>query len=177
MKFLRYKPVKWGVKVGQSYSPNYEGIRFFYDIDSRDGELSNSADNISDLAYILRRELIKPDQIENIGTINPIKTSEIKDRLFENLIKRVSRPMIIVYDLPLERVHKTKINEYGLDSNKKFAIELGDMMQITKLDNVAGILNSYGASSKDVRFFRTDEFGYYPISKYYQYHILASLEK
>ena len=134
MKFLRYKPVKWGVKVGQSYSPNYEGIRFFYDIDSRDGELSNSADNISDLAYILRRELIKPDQIENIGTINPIKTSEIKDRLFENLIKRVSRPMIIVYDLPLERVHKTKINEYGLDSNKKIAIELGGMMQITQLD-------------------------------------------
>jgi len=176
MKFLRYKPIKWNVRVGQSYGSDFEGIRFFYEIDSRDGELSHSADNIADLSHILRRWLINPDQIENIGTERPIKTGEIKERLLKDLIRGVSRPMIIVYELPLGMMHKKKKNEYGLDGNKKFAVELRDMMQITKLDNVAGILNSYGAKSDDVLFFRTDEFGYYPISKYYDYHILASLD-
>ncbi len=176
MEFKRYKGFQHPVAVGQTYNANFEGLRYFYEIDPRDGLISYSSDNIAELSATLRKYLVLPNQLNNSGTESPIKTSQIKESLFESLTRMVSRPMLVVYQLPEKENHKVRENEDGLDSNLDFAVELGPALKLYKLDKVAKALNSYGAKESDVLFFRSDKEKYYPMSTDHKYHILASLK-
>ncbi len=140
---IEYTSIKGTVSIGYLYRPDLKGPRFCCELLTRPNSFSYNSPTLEQMAYVLRASKIDPTQIQNMGTSSTY-TLPMPERDMEKLIARLSRPIVLVIELP----------------NKKFSVEIGTLKKEYSEREVPKVLNAIGCRREDLLFYEQRKNGY-----------------
>ncbi len=173
---MKYKPLEGIVKVGYTrfYNPLLEGGQR-YAWETYDKASFASSQSFEDFSRLLRLFNVHPSQIDNIGTENPISTDIMPNDKLENLLKALSRPLVILTKLSNKDYPKKLNKRYNVFMDSLFSIEIGESVNIVELREIPSLLNNMGCKEEDIMLFEQTESDYAPLDRDYISHIYNSI--
>ena len=176
---MEYAPLEGIVKVGYTrfYDPLLKGSPR-YAWEKYDQVTFGSSQSSEDFSRLLRSHNVHPWQIDNIGTENPIPTDIMPNDKLKNLLKALSRPLIIIKKLIHDNDYlPRKFNKkYNVFMDSLFSIEIGQSSNIAELREIPFFLNNIGCTEDDILLLEQAGSYYAPLDKDDKSYILNFLE-